>query len=249
MIINDLKLKNTSGNYIIDRYFEEKEMKLKVDYDVNFFEIGNTRNLSGYGIVKHNKESVSASKNGKRNKSYFSEVVFAGLRQPTKNISIGTYEILSLFIKRFKVSDIDFCFDGVSEIGINENTLMMYRYLFKDYISSFSDAHREKTSFYINTPSAQADDAQRFKKILVYDKYLKESRHKTLHEDLKNWKRLEVTINIQFKFRDFSLDDYIYDMQKLAVKYFNVPSFGYDYLELQQKLLTDKRTHKGNKIL
>ena len=84
-----------------------------------------------------------------------------------------------------------------------------------------------------------------FKKILVYNKYLKESRYKNLDDELKNWKRLEVTVNIKFKFKDFVLDDYLEDMQNLAKKYFNVLSFSYEYLELQNKLLTDKRTHKG----
>ena len=48
-----------------------------------------------------------------------------------------------------------------------------------------------------------------------------------------------------FKFKDFILDDYLEDMQNIAKKYFNVLSFSYEYIELQNKLLTDKRTHRG----
>ncbi len=200
-------------------------------------------------MIKQNLESVSNSKSRKKSKSHYIEIVFAGLRQPTKNINMGTYEVLSLFIKRFKVSNIDFYFDGLSELDINQNTLMRYRYIFKDYINSFSDTHLEQTSFYINTPLSPTADADRFKKILVYDKYSKESRYKILDEDLKNWKRLEVTINVNFKFKVFLLDDYLYDMQKLALKYFDVSSFSYNYLNLQRKLLIDRRTHKGKLFL
>ena len=124
----------------------------------------------------------------------------------------------------------------------------MYRYLFKDYISNFKNAQIEKTSFYINTPSSPTADTDYFKKILVYDKYSKESRYKKLDDELKNWKRLEITVNIKFKFKDFVLDDYLEDMQNIAKKYFNVLAFSYDYLHLQNKLLTDGRTLKAKDI-
>jgi hypothetical protein len=248
LIDNDLVIKDSCRNYIINQYFAEKEVKQNRDYEVKFIEVGNTKNLSGYGLIKQNFESVTTSKSKKKSKSHYSELIFAGLRQPTKDISIGTYEVLSIFIKRFKVSNIDFCFDGLSELDINENTLNMYRYLFKDYISSFKDTLIEKTSFYINSPTSPTDDADYFKKILVYNKYLKESRYKSLDDDLINWKRLEITVNIKFKYKDFSLDDYIEDMQKVAIKYFKVVSFSYEYLNLQNKLLTDRRTHKNNSL-
>lgn len=249
MIDNDLVIKDNSKNFIINRYFEEKEIKQNRDYEVKFVEIGNLKNLSGYCLIKSTLESVSISKSRKKQKNFYSEVIFAGLRQPTKNISLSTYETLSLFIKRFKVSDLDVCYDGLSELEINDNTLNMYRFLFKDYISNFKDTLIEKSSFYINTPSSPIADTDYFKKILVYDKYLKESRYKNLDDELKNWKRLEVTVNIKFKFKDFLLDDYLEDMQNIAKKYFNILSFSYEYLELQNKLLVDKRTHKGIKAL
>ncbi|KLE00940.1 hypothetical protein [Aliarcobacter butzleri] len=248
MISNDLVIKDSCRNYIINEYFEKKEVKQNRDYKVKFIEIGNTRNLSGYILIKQNLESVSTSKSRKKQKNFYCEVIFAGLRQPTKHISISTYEILSLFIKRFKVSDLDICFDGLSELDINKNTLNMYRYLFKDYISNFKNALIEKSSFYINIPSSPLADTDYFKKIIVYDKYLKENRYKNLDDELKNWKRLEITVNIKFKFKDFVLDDYLEDMQEIAKKYFNVLSFSYDYLHLQNNLLTDRRTLKAKEI-
>ena len=142
MINNDLVIKDSCRNFIINKYFEEKEIKQNRDYEVKFVEVGNIKNLSGYILIKQNLESVSISKSRKKKKNFYSEVIFAGLRQPTKHISLSTYEILNLFIKRFKVSDLDICFDGLSELEINDNTLNMYRYLFKDYISNSTFAHR-----------------------------------------------------------------------------------------------------------
>ena len=241
-------MKNSCKNYIINQYFEQKEIFTKNDYDVKYIEIGNTNNLSGYILIKQNFESTTVSKKRKKRKSFYTQVVFAGLRQPTKDISISTYSILSMFIKRFKVDDLDICFDGLSELAINEDTLMMYRFLFKDYISSFSDTHREQTSFYINEPSSPLSDTDKFKKILVYDKFLKESRYKDLSKELQNWKRLEVTLKVQFKMKGFILDDYIEDIKRTALKYFNTSSFSYEYLNMQNKLLTDKRTHNNKNI-
>lgn len=126
MIDNDLVIKDNSRNFIINKYFEEKEIKQNRDYEVKFVEVGNIKNLSGYILIKQNLESVSISKSRKKKKNFYSEVIFAGLRQPTKHISLSTYEILNLFIKRFKVSDLDICFDGLSELEINDNTFEFF---------------------------------------------------------------------------------------------------------------------------
>ncbi|PLY13172.1 MAG: hypothetical protein C0628_07065 [Sulfurimonas sp.] len=239
------ELKNDTRNFIINKYFEDKEIKQNRDYDVLFVEIGNTQNLSGYILVKQNFTSVSTSKMRKKSKSHYSEVIFAGLRQPTKEISISTYTTLSFFIKRFKISNMDICYDGLSEVEINKSNLYKLTDIFKEYINSFKDIQIEKTSFYINNPSSRLIDTDKFLKMLVYDKYQKESRYKKLDDELKDWKRLEVTLNIQFKLKGFNLDDYLEDVQAISAKYFKTSSFSYEYLDLQTKLLTDRRTQKG----
>lgn len=240
-----LELKNDTRNFIINKYFEDKEIKQNRDYDVLFVEIGNTQNLSGYILVKQNFTSVSTSKMRKKSKSHYSEVIFAGLRQPTKEISISTYTTLSFFIKRFKISNMDICYDGLSEVEINKSNLYKLTDIFKEYINSFKDIEIEKTSFYINNPSSRLIDTDKFLKMLVYDKYQKESRYKKLDDELKDWKRLEVTLNIQFKLKGFNLDDYLEDIKTIATRYFKTSSFSYEYLDLQTKLLTDRRTQKG----
>lgn len=245
---NELKVLSSSRNYLINKYFEQKEIKQNRDFDVKFVEIGNTRNLSGYILIKTNMTSINLSKNSKKSKSYFVEIIFAGLRQPTKSISMNTYKILAIFIKRFKVADIDICCDGINKLSIDKSTFNNHCFLFKDYINGFQDVEIEKTSFYINNPSSPTADADYFKKILLYDKYIKESRYKELDESFKNWKRLEFTLKVQFKLKGFNLDDYIKDIVSISKRYFSVTYFSYEYLNLQIKLLTDKRTHRGKTL-
>jgi len=239
---------DSTDNYIIDEYFNQKEIVRKNDYDVKFIKIGNQRNISGYILVKCNIESVDLSKRRKKKKTFYSEVVFCGLRQPTKEINKSTYSVLSNFIKRFKVSDLDICFDGLSEIAINSKNINQYYYMFNEYINNFSkDTEIIKSSFYINTPSSPNDDTDYFKKICVYDKFIKESKHKKIDPRYTNWKRLEVTVNVHFKFNGFVIDDYIEDIKRTAKSYFNTSNFSYEYLDLQCKLLTDRRTlHRKN---
>lgn len=245
MIVNNLVMVESSNNIIIDKYFNEKEAYLKNDYDVKYIKISNTKNLSSYVLIKHNIESISLSRSRKKSKSFYSEVVFAGLRQPTKDIKIGTYTVLKMFTDRFKISDMDICIDGLNEIDINSQNRNQLHYMFNEYIDNIKDTHIEKTSFYINSPSNPMKDTDYFKKILLYDKYIKENRHKKLDDSLKNWKRLELTLFVNSKFKGFILDDYIEDVQTIAKEYFNASSFSYEYLELQKKLLIDKRTHRG----
>jgi hypothetical protein len=249
VIKHHLELVEECENYIFNHYIDKNEIIKNRDYDCKFIKISNVKNVSAYVLIKQNFESVGISKNRKKRKNFYCEVVFTGLRQPTKNISIDTYRILCLFISRFKISDMDICFDGENETPINQSNINHFYYLFQDYINSFSDTYMYKTSFYINSPASVEDDADRFKKILLYDKYIKESKNKNLDAELKNWKRLEVTINIQFKYKGFKFDDYLNDIEMMAKKCFNSSNFSYEYLHLQNELLKDRRTHKSYGIL
>ena len=235
-------------NYIINNYFYTKEIVKSKDYRVTTIKIGDTQNLSSYILIKNNLESVSLSKSRKKSKGHYSEVIFSGLRQPTKKITIDTYSILIKFIKRFKVSNIDICFDGLNDVEVTRASYFKLDYIFKDYIASKTDTNFIYTTFYINRPSNKLSDSDRFKKIVVYDKYIKECRVKNIDRELKNWKRIEVTVNIDFKLNGFNLDESIQDIEPVAKHYFNTSSFNYTYLDLQLKLLEDKRTHKRKDI-
>ncbi len=237
-------MKDYSKNYIINKYFYEKEIKQNRDSKVWFVEIGNTNNLSGYIIIKSNEDSISVSKKVKQSKTHYVEVIFAGLRQPTKKIHMSTYNVLIEFIKRFKVSYADICFDGENKNAIDRT--MYHSYVFRDYMGSSSKEKLEGTTFYINNPSAPNADADYFIKVMVYDKYIKESRHKVLDDILRHWKRIEFRISINAKLQDTNgLENYLNDMASVAKTYFGASSIDDEYYNLQVIWLTDKRTQRG----
>lgn len=249
MIKHNLVVLDECKNYIINNYIDRNEIKRNSDYEIKFIKISNVKNVSAYVLIKLNYESVGISKKRKKAKTYYNEIVFTGLSQPTKDISIDTYKILWLFVKRFIISDMDICFDGENETSINQSNINIFHHLFRDYINSFSDTRVYKTSFYINAPASVVNDTDIFKKILVYNKYIKESKHKKLDDELMNWKRLEVTINVHSKYKDFNLDDYLNDIEIIAKRFFNSSIISYEYFQLQNKLLTDGRTHNGKELV
>jgi len=239
-----LEVKDYSKNYIINKYFYEKEIKLAKDSQVRFVEIGNTNNLSGYILIKNNEDSISASKKTKQSKTHYVEVIFAGLRQPTKKIDMSTYTVLVEFIKRFKVSYVDVCFDGENENAIDSK--MYYSHIFKDYMGRSSKEKLVGTTFYINNPSAPKVDADYFIKVMVYDKYIKETRYKELDDTLTHWKRIEFRVSINDKLKDTNgLENYLDDMASVAKTYFGSLSINNTYFNQQIVWLGDKRTHKG----
>ncbi|MDQ1340202.1 MAG: hypothetical protein QG567_1359 [Campylobacterota bacterium] len=243
-----LEVKDRSRNYIINQYFYEKEIKQHKDRQVWFVEIGNTNNLSGYIIIKSNEDSISVSKKGKHSKTHYVEVVFAGLRQPTKDIRMGTYAVLGAFIKRFKVSYVDVCFDGACKKPIDKR--IYFNHALESYKGKNSTERLVETSFYINNPSAPNIDADYFDRIIVYDKYIKESRNnKKLDTSLQYWKRIEFRVGIDAKLKDTNgLEEYLDDMARVAKQYFGVLDMNDTYLKQQVLWLTDKRTQRG-KIL
>ena len=120
---------------------------------------------------------------------------------------------------------------------------------FDGYIGEKTKVKLMGTTFYINNPSSPSSDTDYFLKIMLYDKYIKESRHKLIDESLKDWKRLEFRVSINEKLKDSStLEDYVYDITNIAKKYFSVTSIDNSYFIQQIGLLTDKRTHRGKTL-
>jgi hypothetical protein len=244
--LNELKLEveKSSSNLIINQHFLEKEIKLKDDRAVKFAKISNVKNISRYILIKNNEESISESKKAKQSKSHYVEVVFAGLRQPSKKIDMQTYKVLSAFIKRFKVAYVDVCFDGKCSVPIDAK--MYHTQLFNAYEGRKTKSILYGTSFYINAPSAPDKDADYFVKILLYDKYIKESFHKALDDAYRDWKRIEFRVSLDMKFKESeALADYLYSMLPLAKKYFKTDEVDSHYFDKQVRWLTDKRT-QGN---
>ncbi len=233
---NDLKVEDEISNTVINSFYQ-KELKGKKDLQIKAIKISSVNNLSGYAIIKLNNTTINLSKLNKKRKFWFAEVVFAGLRQPTKTIKKDTYDILAMFINRFKISTMDICVDGLNKKEISKSNKFFYQNLFKEYINNKKDINLYKSSFYINNPVANEDDTDIFVKILYYDKYQKEinQNNKKLSKKLIDWKRLEVTINIsRYKLKDINIADYIYDISNIAKKCFGDIKFCIQYIYQKQ---------------
>lgn len=231
-----LKVEDKISNTIINSFYQ-KELKSKKDFQIKAIKISSVNNLSGYAIIKINDTTINLSRVQKKRKSWFAEVVFAGLRQQTKTIKKDTYDILAMFINRFKISTIDICVDGLNKHEISKTNKYFYQNLFHEYIYSSKDINLYKSSFYINNPITNEKDTDRFCKILFYDKYKKETKQndKNLSKKLINWKRLEVTVVIgNYKLKDINMDDYIYDISTIAKKCFEDIKFSSQYIYKKQ---------------
>lgn len=232
---NNLIIEDKINNIIINDFYQ-KEIKSEKNFKVKAIKISNTNNLSGYAIIKINDTSINLSKNSKKRKNWFVEVVFAGLRQPTKKMKKETYMILSKFVKRFKISSIDLCVDGYNHLSLSKENKFELSYIFRDYISNISDLSFYKTSLYINKPLENLDDTDIFKRILVYDKFIKEVKiNKNIPNLLEYWKRIEFTIEFKnSKLNEISFDDYIEDITRISKRYFKTDKFDTSYFFKKQ---------------
>ncbi|MEA2019581.1 MAG: hypothetical protein U9N59_14165 [Campylobacterota bacterium] len=249
---NNLVLEDFAKNNIINKlatkHFNEKEMKNSRDYKVQFVKISNENNLSGYMLVKQNLNSVTVAIKHKKAKDSKYEIVFAGLRQPTKNISMDSYKVLSLFVSKYKIFDMDICVDGLNEIKINSESHNQHIHLFDNYVKAKKETKIYRSSFYINNPQSIESDTYKIKRVNVYDKYQKESSRKTLNDSYENWKRIEATVIINSHIKGVLMADYIQDVLNLASKYFNANHYDLAYINLQLKILQngDARRSKKN---
>ena len=218
-------------------------VKQDSDESIRLVPIGDQRHISGYIIIRHNTKSIELSAKGKRSKEYKCEVIFTGLRQPTKKVNIDAYRVLYLFVKRFKVSTIDLCVDALLDMDICDNNKYMLRMMFEEYVKYGNDITLYKTSLYVNKPNSPKVDAEHFARILLYDKYAKELSmvNNSLDGKLRKWKRLEVTININAKLKEISLDDYIYDISNMASKCFGIYNWDSKYAQKQLLAMQYKR--------
>lgn len=221
MILDDV-----NNNYVSTLYFREvtkikdnsinkkKDCKIK---NVCLNKSCNYKNdkISNYIIVKTSYTSIKKSKFNCKSSDHYVDLEFAGLNQ-NNVISSKTYEILKKFIDRFKILSLDISIDGLSPCKINKSTMFYLNDILDPYIGLDSNTQLIETSFYINNPIAPSDDTKKFDKILFYDKYLKDGVY-------KDWKRIEVTISIDDKFKELTktnLNDYIQDCKRLANKIF-----------------------------
>ncbi len=250
----NFKIINYTKNCIINQYLDKTTIEDFKKHSVKYIQISDSRNISAFMIIKQNDYTINASQAKSKNPNYFTQVVITGLRQPTNSdgVDIKTYSALADLIKFKPLDTLDICYDGLKKIDMLEKGAdNIHKYIFRDYFVNNKDVKLFFTTFFINNPSNPIKDVSNFVRAIVYDKYMKETQFKgkILDDSLKNWKRIEATISVKSKLKDFIIDDYLADALSFADKYFNIDDFSLDYITMQLELMIDKRTHKGKIIL
>lgn len=222
--------------------FKANNQVKKEDFDLEVIKISKDKSLLGYMLIKKNFKSIYLSKKQKRAKDHKREIIFTGLNQPTKkhyqeHLKVS-YEVVKHFVARFKVDTIDLSLDGLNGTIIAEQTKYLLNDVFKDYINHRSNTQIKESSYYLNNPINPTNPRFNFDKIIVYDKFIKESRFKKLSSDFKYWKRFEVTIKIINEKLNISLlDDMVESINYLSMSYFLDSKLDDTLLTLQKKLL------------
>ena len=136
----------------------------------------------------------------KKAKDSFCLILFAGLHQPSKAISSEAMKIISKFIKRkaFTLRSIDLAIDTTDHRSIDYKR----KGAFRDDLMPYSkhDVISKGSSLYINKL-----DHQSISRVLYYDKYLKQlnqQKKEIIGNDLKSWKRLEITLTFDVTQKD-----------------------------------------------
>ncbi|PAF46308.1 hypothetical protein BKH41_09365 [Helicobacter sp. 12S02232-10] len=151
-------------------------------------------------ILENSKTCHEYSKANKKNYNYYVEVVFAGLHQPSKDIGPLTMKILKYFLRRYKVHSMDLAVDFDWDKEINHTNKHVFEQATKPYQQENQkpSIYNEGTSLYLNNP----DPKNGLAKIIIYDKYKKQTYYhkENIKPELKNWKRLEITIKTKARF-------------------------------------------------
>ena len=184
----------------------------------------------------------------KKAKDSFCLVLFAGLHQPTKKISSDAMKIVSKFTKRkaFTLRSIDLAIDTTDHRSITHNRKEAFKANLMPY--SKHGVICKGSSLYINNL-----DHRSISRILYYDKYLKQlnqQKKEKIGNDLRAWKRLEITLTFDvtkkqnkgfihyIESMDF-IDD-VCEVHKVA-SLVGIKSYEEDYLTYQLNSLLDNR--------
>lgn len=192
-----------------------------------------------FGVATHHKKA----------KDSFCKVIFAGLHQPTKNISSDSMKIISKFLKRkaFKLHRVDIATDTTDHRDLSYKTKRAFRDDLMPY--SKQGVISKGSSLYINNLKHPRIDT-----VLYYDKYLKQLNQQgkeKIGDDLRGWKRLEVVITFDVTKRenkgftdyieDFNFIDDLYEVADIA-RLTGIKGYDHSYLEYQINSLLDNRT-------
>lgn len=200
------------------------------------------------GIVRNTPSLFKVADYHKKGKDTYCKLVFAGLHQPTKKISSEAIKIISTLLKRkaFKLHRVDIAIDFKSDESINHSN----KKTFKDKLMPLSKRGVicEGSSYYINKLEHPS-----LSRINLYDKYkkqLNQQGEEKISNELKAWKRLEITLtfdvtqrnNKGFMYYIESLNfiDDLYEVQAVATKA-KIKSYDSDYLTYQLNSFIDNR--------
>ena len=210
------------------------------------------QSVSNYMIITKNIPLLfDHATHHKKAKDTFCLITFTGLHQPNSKVNSEAMKIISTFTKRktCKRVNIDIAIDTQED---KQPIKYSRKEPFKADLMPYSThgviiPPNGATSLYINNvPHASIG------RILYYDKYLKEKNYlkREVHNDLKNWKRLEITLtfdvtdqrNKGFSQYMESMDflNVLYDIDEVTKKA-KVKSYDMDYLIMQINSLLDKR--------
>lgn len=252
--------RNTPINRTIKTMLEIFEKDNKRRYEKEKFnpvvEVAKTSTGNAIGnyviIIRFIPLLFDIARHHKKSKGEFCLIVFTGLHQPTSKIQSESIKLFSKFSKRktFKVYDYDIAIDHQTDAQpINYKRKESFKADLMPYSKHgvYKPPHGA-TTLYINKPQHPT-----MGKIIYYDKYLKQTKHhrqKGIDADLKNWKRLEITISFDVTKREnkgFShyleslnfIND-LYDIDEVA-RLAKIKNYDTDYLIYQINSLLDNR--------
>lgn len=237
-----LKSIENQFNHDTKKRYKKEDFKPIIEYT----KISKGKGLSNYMIIVRNIPILfDYATEQKKAKNTFCMVVFSGLHQPTKTISNQAIKFISKILKRkaFKLFSIDIATDFKSNQEVNYKTKEQFKKKIKKY---------NNNSYIIKGNSLYCNDIKHknINKILLYDKYKKQTIHQKqlINKNLSKWKRLEIKIQPTKKtnFTDFINSDTFkkdslgaYNDIATALK---VSGTQKDYLLYQINSILDNRT-------
>ncbi len=201
------------------------------NFELQIVKISKAKSLLGYILVKKNINSDNYARQIKKKKGAYREIIFTGLHQPTKQTAKehleASYRVISRFVDKCPNSTIDIALDGLCSPQIDKRALDSLMCM---YFNNIKDTKQYRNSYYINNILSPKSSIFTFKRLIIYDKFLKNGAY-------EKWKRLEVTVNISKKLTVSKLDEVLVSVSLLAGNYFDNNNYDYTSLEKQQKKL------------
>jgi len=234
---------------------KEKNQRYKTDdfkAITQIVKLSKGQSVSNYMIITKNIPLLfDHATHHKKAKDTFCLITFTGLHQPNSKINSEAMKLASKFLKRktFKRVNIDIAIDTQED---KQPIKYSRKEPFKTDLMPYSKngviiPPNGATSLYINNVSHAS-----MGRILYYDKYLKEKNYlkREVHHELKNWKRLEITLTFDVtKSQNKGFTQYVesmeflntlYDIEEVTKKA-KIKSYGSDYLIMQINSLLDNR--------